>query len=191
MVKVIGFFVKLLFIVVLLALSIYLLLPTPNFPQHPPFFLVSHEPADLETPLRRGYYTDTPREEIMNHYKNEFCCINVFGFNLKMPTLRLNYPPEEAKVLIRDLTKSTFLEELVHPLRESVFINGFEPKDDKDNIAFQGKKYRQKVTVRYVPSSPLLRILIPLIALGALFMIFSECAVSIRQFFRDWFGKIS
>lgn len=189
--KAIVFLVKLIFFAVFLALSGYLLLPTPSFPQHPPFFLVSHEPADLETPLRRGYYTDTPREEIMNHYKNALCCITVFGFNLKMPTLRLNYPPEEAKVLIRDLTKSTFLEELVHPLRESVFINGFEPKDDKDNITFQGKKYRQKVTVRYVPSSPLLRVLIPLIALGALFIILREWAVSIKQFFKDWFGQIS
>lgn len=189
--KVINFLVKIVFTVVFLALSGYLLLPAPSFPQHPSFFLVSHEPADLETPLRRGYYTDNSREEIMSYYQNQFQYITVFGENIVIPTIRLNYPPEEAKILIRDQTKSTFLEELVHPLRESVFVNGFEPKDEKDNIAFQGKKYRQKVTVRYVPSSFLLRFAIPIVALGAVFIILWEWADSIKRLFKDWFGEIS
>ena len=39
---------------------------------------------------------------------------------------RLNYPPEDAQTLIRDQTQATFLEEIVHPMRESLFIAGNE-----------------------------------------------------------------
>jgi len=111
-------------------------------------FYQSTEPADTETPLRRGYYTNATRQEVIEHYQSEFK-----GY-------RLNYPPEEAQTIIRDQTKSTFLEEIVHPLRESIYINGFEPTDPQYAIVIKGTPWRQKVIVRYVRSNLLARLLV-------------------------------
>jgi len=140
----------------------YLLLPTPDFPKPPTDAVQSQEPADTETPLRRAYFTDFTREEVISSYKVQF--------DGKFPTLRLNYPPEDAQTLIRDQTRSTFLEELVHPLRESVYINGFEPKDPKDTININGRHWRQKIIVRYVSSSDWIRILIALPTLALIWV---------------------
>lgn len=86
----------------------------------------------------------------MAHYKAQFTTL---------PTLSLNYPPEEAQTIIRDQTRSSYLEELVHPFRESVYVSGFIPKVRKDAIVIEGREYYQKITVRYVPSSLPVRLL--------------------------------
>lgn len=126
----------------------YALVPNPPFPSPPPGSLQSDEPADTETSLRRAYFTNSTREEVIQNYMDQL--------NL-MPILRLNYPPEEAQTIIRDQTRSTYLEELSQPLRLSVYINGFEPKEEKDAILIKGNKYEEKITVRYVPSNRYLR----------------------------------
>ena len=135
-------------------LSLYVLPKSPEFPKPPSDFVQSGEPADVETLLRRGYYTNLTRAEVINHYEKEFNQ----GFNVYTP--RLNYPPEDAPELIRDQTKSTFLEEIVHPLRESIYINGFEPKTEEYAQFYKGVRYNQKIIVRYVPSSSWTRVLI-------------------------------
>mgnify|MGYP000112008000 CR=1 FL=1 len=132
-----------------LGLLVYVIPPSPEFPAPPPDALQSREPADNETPLRRAYFTNLTRGEVMTYYLKE----------LKWG-IRLNYPPEESKTLIRDQTRSTFLEEIVHPFRESVYINGFEPKEAKDAIVIGDKPWRQKIIVRYVPSSVWVRVLV-------------------------------
>jgi hypothetical protein len=138
--------VKLLLISFFPLLFIYTLLPNPKFPNPPSDALQSKEPGDSENlSIRRAYFTNFTREEVMKHYQNEFK-----GF-------RLNYPPEEAATIIRDQTRSTFLEEIVHPFRESFFVNGFEPKDAKDAIEIVGLPWRQKITVKYFPSNLILR----------------------------------
>ncbi|MEK7188852.1 MAG: hypothetical protein AAB685_03305 [Patescibacteria group bacterium] len=113
--------------------------------------------ADTETPYRRAYFTNFSREEVISHYQREFSKIS---FGIQLPALRLNYPPEDSQTLIRDQTRSTFLEEIVHPLRESLFINGFKPKFAKDEIWYKGVHYEQKITVKYVPSSLYIRLLV-------------------------------
>ena len=65
---------------------------------------------------------------------------------------RLNYPPEEAQALIRDQTKSSFLEEIVHFGKQSLYINGFVPTKATEQINRNGVHYTTKVTVRYIPS---------------------------------------
>lgn len=135
-------------------LFIYLVRPNPEFPKPPSDSVQSTEPADTETPLRRAYFTNLTREEVINHYKKEFNK----GYTIYTP--RLNYPPEESATIIRDQTMSTFLEEIVHPMRESIYINGFEPKSEKDTIIIDGVKWRQKIIVRYVSSDVYLRLLI-------------------------------
>jgi len=156
--------VKKVYFVLSLLFLLYLLLPKASFPNPPSDALQSIEPGDTETSLRRAYYTNYNRSEVMDHYVQELS--NSQFSNLPLPTYRLNYPPEEAQTIIRDQTQSTFLEEIVHPLRESFFVNGFEPKEDKDTIIVAGSVWRQKITVRYIPSSAWTRLLLGFITLA-------------------------
>lgn len=150
-------------------LLLYVLLPAPHFPQPLPGSRVSSEPADLESLLRRGYYTDAEREDVIAHYMSEFTKSQFLS--IPLPTLRLNYPPEESQTIIRDQTRSTYLEELAHPLRESLYISGFEPKERKDDIFIDGKYWKQKVIVKYVPSFVLVRVLVTFLIVVFLWMI--------------------
>ncbi|MDP3994873.1 MAG: hypothetical protein Q8P91_03500 [bacterium] len=142
---------KIIFFVSSLLFVVYVARPSPGFPDPLPDALKSTEPADLETPLRRGYFTNATRDEVMEHYFNQFR-----GY-------RLNYPPEESGTIIRDQTHSTFLEEIVHPLRESIFISGYEPEDTGNILTVGGLPWRQKVIVKYVPSSLIVRIIVSLL----------------------------
>ena len=164
------FLPKILYIFFSIIFLAYLSLPNPEFPSPPNDALQSDEPADTETPLRRAYFTNLTREEIMEHYKNEF-----------QGGYRLNYPPEEARTIIRDQTRSTFLEEIVHPFRESIFINGFEPKDPKDAIEIKGRSWRQKIIVRYVPSSIWVRLVLGISTIFAMVVIFREYLAFFRK----------
>lgn len=148
----------------------YLFLPAPfkDFPNPPPDSVQSTEFADTETPLRRAYFTNYTREQIIAHYKNQF--------RYKTVTLELNYPPEEAQTLIRDQTRSYYLEELVHPFRESVYINGFIPTKAQDDIWYQGVHYQEKITIKYVPSSLALRLFMAALTLGLMFWMVKEYA---------------
>ena len=76
--------------------------------------------------------------------------------------------------MIRDQTRSTFLEEVVHPLRESLYINGFEPKDPKDAVIIAGRVWRQKIIVRYVPSHAFVRIGVVILSGLVVFWLFKE-----------------
>ncbi|KKQ91784.1 MAG: hypothetical protein UT58_C0010G0005 [Microgenomates group bacterium GW2011_GWC1_39_7b] len=128
----------------------YLLLPNPDFPIPPSDSIQSDEPADLETPQRRGYFTNFTREQVMVWYKNQFDRSVVY--NIQLPTYRLNYPPENAQTIIRDQTRSTFLEQITHPFRESIYVNGYEPASEENYSVINGRKFRQKIIIKYVPS---------------------------------------
>ena len=175
-------FLKVFFLIFSLLFLFYLLLPSPDFPEPPSDSIQSNEPADTETPLRRAYFTDFTREEVMNHYKNQLNKSHFLG--IPLPTYRLNYPPEEAQTIIRDQTKSTFLEEIVHPFRESVYINGFEPKFPKDAIFINEKSFRQKIIVRFVPSTMYVRMVVALPVLVLVVVLFRNWEDSIRKLFR-------
>lgn len=163
--KKLSIFIFFIFSVLLLY---YVSIPSPDFPTPPPEFMQSIEPGDMETTLRRAYYTDLTREEVINYYIKEFNK----GFNIYTP--RFNYPPEEAVTIIRDQTKSTFLEEIAHPFRESIYINGFEPKTENYKIVIDGKNWRQKIIIRYVPSSLWVRLLVLGSTLAATFVLVRE-----------------
>lgn len=174
---------KIIFLVFSLSLILYLILPNFSFPEPPSDALQSNEPADTETPLRRAYFTNYTREEVMNHYKKQLEKSSFLG--IPMPTYRLNYPPEESQTIIRDQTRSTFLEEIVHPFRESIFVNGFEPKDAKDAIFINDKNWRQKIIVRLVQSAMVVRIGVALPALILVVIIFRNWLDSIRLLFGE------
>lgn len=141
----------------------YLAFPGPQFPAQLPDSYQSAEPADVETSLRRGFYTDMTRADVMAWFEKQF----KWG-------IVINYPPEDAQTVIRDQTKSTFLEEIVHPFRESIYVNGFEPKEPQYAQIADGRKWRQKVIVRIVPSSPWVRIGIGVATLGLIYLIYLE-----------------
>ena len=145
---------------------VYLSLPSPKFPVPPHGSVQSMEDADIEDSLRRAYFTNYTREQVIDHYKNQF--------RLRPLTLELNYPPEDAQTLIRDQTRSVYLEELVHPFRESIYVNGFIAQVPKDDIWYKGVHYEEKITIRYVPSSLALRIVFAAAALLIMFWMIHE-----------------
>lgn len=175
-------FFKRCYIVFSFVFLLYLLLPSLTFPQPPLGALQSEEPGDNESPLRRAYFTDLGREEVMHYYQAEIAKSSLFS--VPLPTYRLNYPPEEAKTIIRDQTRSTFLEEIVHPFRESVYINGFEPKSAKDTINIAGITWRQKIIVKLVPSNMVVRVVVAvfsLITVGLLYQEWTEILLRLKK----------
>lgn len=155
-----------LFALFIIVTSVYLLLPSPRFPVPPPGALQSIEPADTESIYRRSYYTDYSRSEILAYYKQQFSRSSV---NFPLFQIRLNYPPEEAQTLIRDQTRSSWLEEIVHPGRESLYVNGFYPTKPTEQINLNGVHYGNKITLKMVPSHPITRLTVLLMA-GLLFV---------------------
>lgn len=127
----------------------YLLYPDSSFPHDLPNSLKSFEPADTESLNRKAYFTNMTREQIMDFYKRNF--VGILSY-------RLNYPPEEAQSLIRDQTQSSFLEEIVHFGKQSLYINGFVPTKPTEQININSVHYTTKVTVRYVPSEYIIRL---------------------------------
>jgi hypothetical protein len=138
--------VKFIYILMSIIFVLYMVSPIPDFPDPPQGFLQSDEPADTESKLRRAYFVNQNRNEVIKHYRQEFK--NTF-FAMNLFVIGLNHPPEYASLLIRDQTRSTYLEEIVIPLKASIYINGFEPKEEKDTINIGGKIWEQKIIVKY------------------------------------------
>ncbi|OGY09566.1 MAG: hypothetical protein A2782_03415 [Candidatus Blackburnbacteria bacterium RIFCSPHIGHO2_01_FULL_43_15b] len=155
--------------VVLFGTVAYLSVPSPHFPKPPSDSVQSVEKADVENFYqRRAYFTDFSREDILKHYEQEFKKQNLL-LNI---SYTVTYPPEDAQVLIRDQTRSVYLPEIIHPFRESLFVNVFEAKTAKDEIWYRGVHYERKITVRYVPSDPRLRVgILTAAVLGLLFLL--------------------
>ena len=81
--------------------------------------------------------------------------------------MRLNHPVEDAFQYIRDQQESTFLEEYIYPFRESLFVNGYEPRlanrgtaSPNDYYIYNGNKYSAKTTIRLYQTSLWSRVLI-------------------------------
>jgi hypothetical protein len=142
----------------------YFIFPRPGFISPPPNSLISNEPADTETQFRKAYFTNLSREEVLSYYKSNF----------KFPFLRLNHPPEDSLTLIRDQTKSSWMEELVHPLIDNLYINGFYPTKPTEQININGVHYQAKITVRYVPSSFTTQITVLLLIMVSGYLLFKE-----------------
>ena len=173
------------FILILFIFLVYIVLPNPGFPIPLSGAIQSNEPADIETTLRRGYYTNLTREEVMSHYIGELNYISVFSIKIPLPTYRLNYPPEEAQTLIRDQARSTFLEEIVHPFRESVLVNGYEPKQPQYRIFTSGKNWRQKIIVRQVSSNVFVRLSIGIMTIFLIYLLTREWIITLYKFRKD------
>ncbi|RJR24534.1 hypothetical protein C4578_02845 [Candidatus Microgenomates bacterium] len=148
--------------------TFYLLLPAPkDFPALPNS-VKSTEPGDtVQITNVSAYYTDMPREEVVKFYY-EYFSKSPF-LNIPLPTYKLNHPPERIREVLRETQQSTFVEEIVHPLRESVFVNGFEWDNDpftpperraKNILVVNGKTYQFKITLFYQESLPWQRLFV-------------------------------
>lgn len=149
---------------------IYLIWPGPSsisdiLPLNPS--LKSDEPGDtIQNKNVVAYFSDYRRPEVTSYYKDSFSYLNFFGF--KIPTISLNHPPEEAFTFIRDQQPSTYLEQFTYPLRDSLFVNGFEPFDitgkpyriGATNIFINDSFYKTKTTLRYYNSPVYARVLV-------------------------------
>lgn len=158
--------IKSLSVVISIGFLVYLALPNPQFPSPLPDALQSQEPADIEAlSERRAYFTNATRAQVLDHYAKEF----KWGY-------WLNYPPEESGTIIRDQTRSTFLQEIVHPFRESIYINGYEPapSDNKNQINIDGRHFRQKIIVRYVQSNLISRLILMFFTLVSVVLLVRE-----------------
>lgn len=171
---------KAIAIAISLLFLIYVALPSQGYPLPYPGAKQSREPADLETPLRQGYYIDgASRQEIISHYQKQFSNSKILS--LPLPSLRLNYPPEEAQTIIRDQTKSTFLEEIVNPFRESIYINGFEPTKENQFIYIDGKKWDKKIIVRYVQAPLAIRFALVLLTTALAWIITKQWILQLKK----------
>lgn len=153
-------------LILLVLLSLYLLWPLPGFPPPPQKSFISNEPADTESVYRTAFYTTLSRIEVMEYYKSVF----------NKPFIRINHPPEEAQAIIRDQTKSSWLEELVHPFKDSLFINGFYPTKPTEQININGVHYEAKITLHYFPSHQVTRLTVLLMLLISICLLKKEYA---------------
>lgn len=142
----------------------YLLIPTPGFPPPPPGSLVSEEPADTESVYRKAYFTNLSRAEIIDYYKGKW----------RRPFIRLIIPPEDSQSVIRDQTRSSWLEEFVHPGKDSLYVNGFYPTKPTEQINIDGIHYQAKITARYIPSHPATRLTALALATLAIYFLAKE-----------------
>lgn len=163
--------IKILFFIISFFLLIYLLLPGPNsVNQFPPLpnSVKSTEPGDSDqNPNTAAYFSDLYRQNVIPFYKEAFSK-NFVYFNIKMPYLRLNHPPQYASEVIRPYQQSYYLEEFVHPLRESLYVNGWEPYDEAGKARFKYSHgividqvaFKTKTTIKYYDSPIWVRVLV-------------------------------
>jgi hypothetical protein len=174
----------------------YLLMPVSYDSVHdfPPLpnSLKSDEPGDTaQNPNNSAYYSYLRRDEITSFYKRYYEQLKFFG--IRIPALRLNHPPEYAYQYVKDQTVSTFLEEYTYPLRDSIFVNGYDPKIwnqiknehtnfFSDSIFIKGSYYASKTTLRYYPSDPVNRVIIYIISWLLLYLLFKVFTNSLKQY---------
>lgn len=146
--------IPLIILIIFNALAVfYLVSPTPSIPDLENS-VKSNLPGDTEQVSNvTGYFTNLSRQEVMNFYQKHYQGL----FRIK-----LNHPPEKAKEIIVDTIPSYYLEELVLPFKESLYINGFEWENDvftkpekriKNKIYYLDKEYAAKITLRRFPVS--------------------------------------
>ena len=149
--------IKKVFLTILIIFNIlavvYLVSPVPTLPDLENS-VKSDLPGDtIQIANISGYFTNLSRPDVINFYKKNYS--SFFRINL-------NHPPEKAKEVIVDTIQSYYLEELVLPFKESLYINGFEWEKDvftkpekrmKNKIFYQDQQYSSKITIRRFPVS--------------------------------------
>lgn len=178
--------VKKIYLLIGFLSSLYLLLPGPRLPPPDlPESFKSTEPGDtIQLTRVSAYYTQKEREEVIDFYDEYFSRSSFL--NLPLFTYRLNHPPEYAREIWVNTKQSYYLEEIVNPLRGSLFINGYEWAKDVFTpvsaraqyiMLVDGQEWAGKVSLRWFPSHIWVRLLIfwaVWLAVGGLFLLWKK-----------------
>jgi len=189
---------KFLFFTFGIIFSVYLILPGPKLPPPDlPDSLKSDLPGDtIQLNNVSGYFTNQERQEVIAFYQEYFSHSSFL--NLPLPLIRLNHPPEYAKEIIKDTMQTYYFEELVHPFRESLFINGFEWEKDvftpaasrlANKLIYKEITWPSKITLRWSSSNGLIRLIIFWPACGLFAFTFGLFFNQLSLFFRNLFKK--
>jgi len=157
----------------------YLTLPAPSLPVLADSAR-SDEPGDtVQNPDQAAYYTfRDSRPSILGELQQKFSLPPPLG---KLLEYRLNYRPEEVGEFVRDQLRSYYLEEVVHPLRETLFINVFDPalspmidgwKREQEKMFLHGQYYPVKVHLRPVYSNEAGRVIVWTLIFPAAYLAF-------------------
>ncbi|MDP3732997.1 MAG: hypothetical protein Q8Q91_00505 [Candidatus Daviesbacteria bacterium] len=153
--------IKKFFIIFSGLLLIYMIWPGPGrIDQFPvlPFSEKSKLEGDtVQIPNVSAYFSNNFRDLVIPFYAGFYQNLTKFPF----PPLRLNYPPEVSWIAIKKHTDSTYLEEFIYPLRDSLYVNGFEPFEENGEPKYWGatkfeigkNSWFTKTTLRFYPSS--------------------------------------
>ena len=159
---------KKIFTIFSIVLLIYMLWPGPSnisdFKPLPASVKSKLEGDTTQIPNVAGYFSNNFRQFVTSFYKSNYWQKTFLPF----PPIRLNHPPEYSWIAIKKHTDSTYLEEFVYPLRDSLYVNGFEPfySDGKPKFwgstvfDMEGRSSYTKTTLRFYPSSLIVRIFV-------------------------------
>src|SRR3989344_6860342 len=129
---------KKIFFIFSFLLLIYMLWPGParidQFKALPESEKSTLEGDTIQIPNVSAYVSNNFRGFVIPFYSDNYQNL----VKLPFPPLRLNYPPEYSWTAIKKHTDSTYLEELVYPLRDSLYINGFEPFEENGEPKYWG-----------------------------------------------------
>lgn len=166
---------------------IYLSLPTPKTPDLDTAIRSDEEGDTWQNPDQKGFYSNILRKEVMTEMRNKFS-ISLFG--IRIPSYTLNYRPEDTREFVREQIPSYYLEEIVYPFRDSLFVNGWEPTNSPiyrnlpaesvPMIIYKDKIYLSKVTLKPVTSPVWARILVWFLVFPATYITF----ISLKRSFR-------
>jgi len=167
---------------------IYLFPAAPVTPDLLPSTRSTEEGDTIQHPDQKGFYTNLTRKESVSQMQSKYA-LTIFG--QKIPSYRLNYRPEEAFGMVRDQLKSSFLEEIVYPMRDSLFVNGWEPqnapmyantsKDKIPGLFFDNVAYFSKVTIKPNHSSLVARFIIWTLIFPATYLVYFSLKKSIQN----------
>lgn len=167
---------------------IYLTLPSPSLPDLDNSVRSTEEGDTIQHPDQKAFYTNVERKDVIKEMQSKF--VVKIG-NFVIPSMRLNYRPEETKEFVREQTPSSYLEEIVYPFRESLFVNGFEPANspiyrnwaakDVPKVIHLQVNYFGKVTLRPVYSPIWARVLVWTLIFPSIYFVFLSLKRSIRN----------
>lgn len=153
--------IKKFFVIFSILFFIYMAWPGPSridqFAPLPNSSKSTLEGDTIQIPNVSAYFSDNFREFVMPFYLKNYWSLTRFPF----PPLRLNHPPEYSWIAIKKHTDSTYLEELIYPLRSSLYVNGIEPFYSNGQPKYwgatkfevEGKSLFTKTTLRFYPST--------------------------------------
>lgn len=159
---------KKVFIFFSLLLLIYMVWPGPSkifdFLPLPSSDRSQLEGDTVQIPNVTAYFSDNFREFVVPFYQKNY----QEKSHLPFPPFKLNHPPEYSWTAIKKHTDSTYIEELIYPLKGSLYVNGFEPFYDNGQPKYwgaarfevNGHNWFTKTTLRYYPSKLITRVLV-------------------------------